>query len=152
MSKQYEEAKCLLGKSINFMVRLTIAFMVSLSFVGIIFIDSEIGNKELKAYLRDEDNNSTVIGNITCKDKSDRVILDIDNVFCLIFPELENVSTDLAFTFSDRTREEKSFKGLNFWALPDVKYVEFYITGVDSEGNHRRFSAVSKYHFLTEQG
>ncbi|MEA3343612.1 MAG: hypothetical protein U9Q92_05585, partial [archaeon] len=137
-----------LGRKPNKWLWLTIITMIFFLYEGIILIGYELGNQDIKLALRDNDNNSKIVGDISCFD-NDGVVLIGDSIECSMYPGLLDLNARVRFVLHNGSVIEKNISNLEFYAIPDVHQMSFSFNGVDSNGKQRHFSTDTFYHFWT---
>lgn len=112
----------------------TFCIMVLLLIVGLMFIQSTLGQKKLDLVLREYGNDKKVLGNIQCTDNNNDLIVG-NTVFCQMQPILTNISAYINFTLDNNSIISQNFSNLRFIPPNNVKSIYLQING-DSEGKH----------------
>jgi hypothetical protein len=104
--------------------------MVEVLAVGIYYVSSAFGTPKLDLVLREKGNINNILGSISCKDASGKLLLD-NLVTCNITPSLYNLSSKVTFTIDNGSEIQLDFSNLSFMPPPNTNYISFDIDGTD---------------------
>ena len=131
----------------NWWVWGTILGIICLFYIGFVFIDYEIGVKDLR-FLRTDESGKTI--EVNCTSQSGNLLVE-ETINCKIQPQLKNSSLNVIFTFNNGTSKKVDIRNLTFIAPSEVKYLLFEMNGADINNKTVYLSVGRPYKFLTEE-
>lgn len=131
-------------------INITLLFMVLALAIGLFVVSSTLGPPKLDLVLRNADNIGQVLGNISCKDASGKLLLD-NMVMCKIYPELNNLSAIVSFRIDNGSEINYDFSNLSFMPPPSTNYISFGMHGIDQYNKTLKLVVGYPFTFYTKE-
>ncbi|MBC8435245.1 hypothetical protein H8D91_01960 [archaeon] len=137
-------------KKLNWTFWITVYLILSLFWIGTVFISSFVGIQPLDLRLRDANNNNSIVpgGQVDCTIRDKSYLLG-EKIQCRIKPQLSNMSIVATFKSENKTWKEDISETFQFTASEGMDRIHFSINGKDKKRDTQNYTIAYDYKFLT---